>query len=57
MSPCHDAQVASFLNPVNGIRDVQKRMGVAPRDHARNNLKAIREASNKNNLKKQLVSA
>jgi len=44
--------VASFLNPVHGIRDLQKRVGIQPRDHTRDNRRAIREASQKNYYKK-----
>jgi len=48
----NSAQVSSFLNPVNGIRDLQKRQGIVPRDHSRNNRIAIKQASAKNHEKK-----
>ena len=40
------------MNPVTGVRDVQKRMGKTPVNHARDNLIAIKEQSSKNQLKK-----
>jgi hypothetical protein len=53
---CFPLQVANFLNPVNGIRDLQRRVGIEPRDHARDNRRAIRDASQKNYYKKLVTS-
>eukprot|EP00238_Polyblepharides_amylifera_P004163 CAMPEP_0196594920 /NCGR_PEP_ID=MMETSP1081-20130531/79661_1 /TAXON_ID=36882 /ORGANISM="Pyramimonas amylifera, Strain CCMP720" /LENGTH=273 /DNA_ID=CAMNT_0041919323 /DNA_START=25 /DNA_END=846 /DNA_ORIENTATION=+ len=48
----NSSQMSHFLNPVNGLRDNQKRNGIEPRNHARNNVVAIREASTLNHMKK-----
>mmetsp|Transcript_38645 Transcript_38645/g.46788 ORF Transcript_38645/g.46788 Transcript_38645/m.46788 type:complete len:284 (+) Transcript_38645:263-1114(+) len=46
------SQVTSLLNPVRGVRDQMERNGVAPRNHAKDNARAIKELSSKNHLKK-----
>ena len=45
----------SFRAILSAFSDVQVRAGIKPKDHARDNLAAIREASARNNLRKQLV--
>ena len=44
--PMHrdSSQMGQFLNPVGSGRESQRRRGVAPVDHSRNNRNAIREA-------------
>mmetsp|Transcript_33969 Transcript_33969/g.57059 ORF Transcript_33969/g.57059 Transcript_33969/m.57059 type:complete len:286 (-) Transcript_33969:1033-1890(-) len=48
----NSSQVASFLKPTYGIRDLQARHGITPKNHAKDNLVAIREKSSQNQLKK-----
>lgn len=48
----NSSQVANLMNPVTGVRDMQKRAGKTPVNHARDNLIAIKEQSSKNQLKK-----
>jgi len=52
--PSHQnsSQVQSFLKPTFGIRDLQARHGMVPKNHARENLIAIKEKSSQNHLKK-----
>jgi hypothetical protein len=40
--------VGALLNPVRGIRDAQQRRGRVPRDHAKENLRALREKQQRN---------
>lgn len=40
--------VGEFLNPVNGIRGRMERHGIKPRDHARENVVALREKQREN---------
>ena len=35
--------IAALLNPARGIRDEQKRKGVTPRDHTKDNMKYIKQ--------------
>ena len=35
--------IAALLNPARGIRDEQKRKGVSPRDHTKDNMKYIKQ--------------
>ena len=53
--PTHrdSSQISQFLNPVNGAREYQRRRGIAPVDHARNNRNAVREASSRNQMMKK----
>ena len=46
-------QVANLWNPVTGVRDAQRRAGLTPVNHARDNLLAIKELSLKNKAKKE----
>lgn len=45
-------QVESILNPVKGVRDAQRRAGIEPVNHSRNNALAVKEQSRLNALKK-----
>ena len=47
-------QVSNLLNPVRGVRDAMRREGKKPRNHAKDNLRAIREQSLQNRLQKEL---
>jgi hypothetical protein len=47
------SQVQQFFNPIQGPRDAAKRAGIKPPDHARSNIRAIREQSSLNQLRKQ----
>ena len=47
------SQIESIFNPVRGPRDAQTRAGIKPVNHARNNVHAVREASQINYLRKQ----
>lgn len=40
------------MNPVTGVRDLQRRAGKTPVNHARDNIIAVKEQSSKNQLKK-----
>ena len=42
------AQVSSLINPVNGYRDKLKRSGVAPRNHAKENMQKLRQVQREN---------
>ncbi len=42
------SQVGDLLNPVRGIRDEQSRRGRKPRNHAKENLRALREKQQQN---------
>ena len=44
--PMHrdSSQMSQFLNPVGSDRECQRRRGVSPVDHSRNNRNAIKEA-------------
>ncbi|GBF95728.1 hypothetical protein Rsub_08710 [Raphidocelis subcapitata] len=44
------SQVESCLNPVRGVRDAQRRAGIKPTDHARQNALAVKERSRLNAL-------
>eukprot|EP00877_Chromochloris_zofingiensis_P007501 jgi/Chrzof1/3003/Cz12g07200.t1 len=46
------SQVESILNPVKGVRDAQRRAGIEPVNHSRNNALAVKEQSRLNALKK-----
>ena len=46
-----------MLNPVTGLRDAQRRAGVTPVNHARDNLLAIKELSLKNKARKEAEAA
>jgi hypothetical protein len=46
--------VGEFLNPVNGVRGRMERQGVKPRDHARDNMIAIREKQRENRERQEL---
>jgi len=48
----NSSQVSNMLNPVKSDREAMIRKGLAPRNHAKNNAIAIREASSRNQLKK-----
>ena len=48
------AQISSLLNPVRGVRDQMRREGKQPRNHARDNLMAIRNQSMQNKIQKEL---
>jgi hypothetical protein len=41
----NSSQVANMLNPVTGLRDAQRRAGLTPVNHARDNLLAIRSSA------------
>lgn len=45
-------QVENLFNPVRGFRDAQKRKGIMPTDHAKNNMRAIKQQSEINAQKK-----
>jgi hypothetical protein len=51
------SQVANMLNPVTGLRDAQRRAGLTPVNHARDNLLAIKELSLKNKARKEAEAA
>ena len=53
----NSSQVANMLNPVTGLRDAQRRAGVTPVNHARDNLLAIKELSLKNKARKEAEAA
>jgi hypothetical protein len=38
----NSSQVANLMNPVTGVRDMQKRAGITPVNHARDNYIAIK---------------
>ena len=40
--------IAALLNPARGIRDEQKRKGVTPRDHTKDNMKYIKQLQDMN---------
>jgi hypothetical protein len=42
-----------LMNPVRGIRDVQRRRGIEPRNHARENIRILREKQQENREKRQ----
>jgi len=42
------ASVADFMNPVNGVRGAMERKGLQPRNHARDNIVALREKQREN---------
>jgi hypothetical protein len=44
--------VGDLMNPVRGIRDVQRRRGIEPRNHAAENLRILRERQQENRAKK-----
>ena len=46
-----------MLNPVTGLRDAQRRAGLTPVNHARDNLLAIKELSLKNKARKEAEAA
>ena len=46
-----------MLNPVTGLRDAQRRAGVTPVNHARDNLLAIKALSLKNKARKEAEAA
>eukprot|EP00762_Andalucia_godoyi_P001702 ANDGO_07164.mRNA.1 hypothetical protein len=49
----HDSsQVASFLNPANGLRGEMERKGIKPKDHAAENVKKLRDAQEANRTKR-----
>lgn len=48
----NSAQVALALNPIRGVRDMQERCGKAPKDHAKMNIKSIKEQSSRNHVKR-----
>jgi hypothetical protein len=50
--PPRPPQVASCLNPVRGVRDAQRRAGIKPTDHARQNALAVKERSRLNALRR-----
>ena len=45
--------VGDLMNPVRGIRDVQRRRGIEPRNHARENMRILREKQQENREKRQ----
>ena len=47
-------QISNLLNPVRGVRDQMRREGKQPRNHARDNMMAIRNQSAQNKLQKSL---
>ena len=51
-TPQDGSSMASILYPSHGFRDDQKRRGVAPKDHMRDNRVALREAHYRNEAKK-----
>ena len=53
----NSSQVAEKLNPVTGLRDAQRRAGVTPVNHARDNLLAIKALSLKNKARKEAEAA
>jgi hypothetical protein len=53
----NSSQVANMLNPVTGLRDAQRRAGVTPVNHARDNLLAIKALSLKNKARKEAEAA
>ena len=53
----NSSQVANLWNPVTGVRDAQRRAGMTPVNHARDNLLAIKELSLKNKAKRELAEA
>ena len=44
--------VGDLMNPVRGIRDIQRRRGIEPRNHARENLRILREKQQENREKR-----
>ena len=44
--------VGDLLDPVRGIRDVQRRRGIEPVNHAANNVRALREKQMQNRAKR-----
>jgi len=53
----NSSQVANLWNPVTGVRDAQRRAGITPVNHARDNLLAIKELSLKNKARKEAEAA
>mmetsp|Transcript_4200 Transcript_4200/g.10791 ORF Transcript_4200/g.10791 Transcript_4200/m.10791 type:complete len:272 (-) Transcript_4200:93-908(-) len=49
-------QISNIFNPVRGVRDAMRRQGKQPRNHARDNLMAIRNQSAQNKLQKELAA-
>ncbi|QDZ19673.1 enkurin domain-containing protein [Chloropicon primus] len=47
-------QISNILNPVRGVRDKMRREGKQPRNHAKDNLMAIRNQSLQNRLQKEI---
>jgi|TARA_B110000008_G_scaffold43496_1_gene41102 hypothetical protein len=45
--------VGDLMNPVRGIRDVQRRRGIEPRNHARENIRILREKQQENRERRQ----
>lgn len=45
-------QINNIFNPARGIRDVQRRAGHTPVDHARNNKRAVAQQSEANAMRK-----
>ena len=50
-----NSSIGDLIAPVNGYRDAQMRRGIKPRDHARENRMAIREAQLRNREKQNEV--
>jgi hypothetical protein len=46
------AQVESLFNPIRGVRDLERRKGKTPTDHAKINRQAISEQSKRNAMQK-----
>ncbi|KAL9658281.1 hypothetical protein ABK040_015603 [Willaertia magna] len=51
------SQVASFLHPVNGYRGMLKQKGVEPRNHMKDNLRALKEKESENKIKKEVQAS
>lgn len=49
--------VSSILQPVNGVRDAMRRKGKAPRDHARDNIRAMRAQQRNNRMAREEAAA
>jgi len=46
-------QIGALINPVNGFRGRQMQKGIIPKDHARENIRALRNAQNQNRAAKR----
>jgi len=48
----NSSSVAEFMNPVNGVRDQMRRLGITPKNHAKENKQLIKRLEEKNRQQK-----